>query len=90
MPASHTYLALPRPPPPQVLPSDQVYRTDFGDLVNFHRQSLADITIVCHEVNESKADKFGIVKVGQGGVEKGRVERQAERSEFELQTSLCC
>lgn len=46
-----------------VLPSDQVYRTDFGDLVAFHRESLADITIVCHEVKESKADQFGIVKL---------------------------
>lgn len=46
-----------------VLPSDQVYSTDFGNLIAFHRESLADITIVCHEVREETADKFGIVKV---------------------------
>lgn len=46
-----------------VLPSDQVYRTDFANLIEFHRDSLADITIVCREVEESKAQQFGIVKV---------------------------
>ena len=46
-----------------VLPSDQVYRVDFAKLVAEHRRSLADITIVCHEVPEAKAQQFGIVKV---------------------------
>ena len=49
-----------------VLPSDQVYRVDFAKLVAEHRRSLADITIVCHEVPEAKAQQFGIVKVRAG------------------------
>ena len=36
---------------------------DFSQLVQFHRESLADITIVCREVEESKAQQFGMVKV---------------------------
>ena len=43
--------------------SDQVYRMDYSKLVQFHRDSLADITIVCREVDESKAQQFGMVKV---------------------------
>ncbi|GAX84589.1 hypothetical protein CEUSTIGMA_g12010.t1 [Chlamydomonas eustigma] len=46
-----------------VLPSDQVYSLDFSKLLAFHRDNLADITIVCREVEESKAQQFGIVKV---------------------------
>lgn len=46
-----------------VLPSDQVYLIDFEEVVDFHRQSLADLTIVCRPVEEKLVDHFGIVKL---------------------------
>jgi len=48
-----------------VLPSDQVYRTDFSRIVGFHRDNMADITIVCREVQEARADHFGLVRLNK-------------------------
>ena len=38
---------------------------DYSQLIQFHRENLADITIVCREVDESKAQQFGMVKASQ-------------------------
>ncbi|KAL6760903.1 ADP-glucose pyrophosphorylase large subunit [Haematococcus lacustris] len=49
-----------------VLPSDQIYRLDFTQLIDMHRQSCADLTLVCKPVEEAMLNFMGAVKVGPG------------------------
>ncbi|KAF5827088.1 ADP-glucose pyrophosphorylase large subunit [Dunaliella salina] len=58
-----------------VLPSDQVYQADFTQMLDFHRNSGADITIVCKSVEERNAQLQGIVKMGGGARIQSFVEK---------------
>jgi len=58
-----------------VLPSDQVYQADFTQMLDFHRNSNADITIVCKSVEERDAQLQGIVKLGGGARIQSFVEK---------------
>lgn len=51
-----------------VLAADHVYRMHYGDLLEFHRERGADVTVACNRVPAAQARHFGIM-----GVEKGEV-----------------
>mmetsp|Transcript_40314 Transcript_40314/g.89532 ORF Transcript_40314/g.89532 Transcript_40314/m.89532 type:complete len:523 (-) Transcript_40314:138-1706(-) len=68
-----------------VLPSDQLYRMNFANLVSLHRQNLSDLTIVCRPINEAKAEQFGVLKVDADGrvtdfMEKPKGDKKAAMS----------
>lgn len=46
-----------------ILPGDQLYRMDYSDLVRFHRENNADITICMHPVDRSEAPRMGLAEV---------------------------
>ncbi|GAB2294930.1 Clathrin assembly protein complex 2 beta large chain [Dionaea muscipula] len=52
-----------------ILSGDHLYRMDYMDFVQSHRQSGADITISCHPTDDSRASDFGLMKIDN----KGRV-----------------
>ncbi|KAK4482893.1 hypothetical protein RD792_010066 [Penstemon davidsonii] len=52
-----------------ILSGDHLYRMDYMDFVQDHRQSGADITISCLPIDESRASDFGLMKIDN----KGRV-----------------
>lgn len=52
-----------------ILSGDHLYRMDYLDFVQSHRQSGADITISCLPIDESRASDFGLMKID----DKGRV-----------------
>ncbi len=62
-----------------VLSSDHVYRMDYTDLVEFHREQAADLTISCVEVAEETAHRFGILQTGSGGRVHAFEEKPATR-----------
>lgn len=50
-----------------VLSSDHIYRMDYGQLLRFHTDHAADLTIACVEVPLHEAHHFGIVSADQNG-----------------------
>ncbi len=58
-----------------VLSGDQLYRMNYQDLVRFHIERRADITICVHPVDRSEATRMGLVNVD----ESGRVRRFEEK-----------
>jgi glucose-1-phosphate adenylyltransferase len=46
-----------------VLAADHVYRMNYAELIEFHHQSGADVTIACQSVPAEQACNFGIVSV---------------------------
>ncbi|XP_008222970.1 PREDICTED: glucose-1-phosphate adenylyltransferase large subunit 3, chloroplastic/amyloplastic [Prunus mume] len=52
-----------------ILSGDHLYRMDYLDYVQNHRQSGADITISCLPMDDSRASDFGLMKIDK----KGRV-----------------
>src|SRR5438132_12518037 len=50
-----------------VLSGDQLYRMDFRQLIQTHRQNQADVTIAVLPVSAEQASSFGIMRVDHGG-----------------------
>jgi glucose-1-phosphate adenylyltransferase len=45
-----------------ILSSDQLYRMDFSQVVKFHLETKADVTVAVHPVAAEDASRFGILK----------------------------
>ncbi|GMH08409.1 hypothetical protein Nepgr_010249 [Nepenthes gracilis] len=52
-----------------ILSGDHLYRMDYMDFVQSHRQSGADISLSCVPIDNSRASEFGLMKIDN----KGRV-----------------
>jgi glucose-1-phosphate adenylyltransferase len=50
-----------------ILAGDHLYRMDYEELANFHREHKADITVAVHPVTQSDAPRFGILKCESDG-----------------------
>ncbi len=46
-----------------ILSGDHVFSMDFRELIHFHKQSNAEVTICTHTVPKSQAHRFGVVEV---------------------------
>jgi len=68
-----------------VLPSDQIYTLDFTQLVDFHRQANADLTIVCRPVEERAVEQVGVVKLDGGST---RIRLFEEKPTGDLKASM--
>ncbi|CAD5190469.1 glucose-1-phosphate adenylyltransferase large subunit 3, chloroplastic/amyloplastic-like [Musa acuminata AAA Group] len=62
-----------------ILSGDHLYRMDYMDFVQDHRQSGADITISCMPMDDSRASDFGLMKIDN----KGRVISFSEKPKGE-------
>jgi glucose-1-phosphate adenylyltransferase len=50
-----------------ILSGDHLYRMDYRDFVEYHRDNNADITLSVLPVEEKRASSFGLMKINQGG-----------------------
>ncbi len=50
-----------------VLAGDHVYKMDYGEILAFHVQHEADMTVACIEVPRKEASAFGIIAVDKEG-----------------------
>lgn len=50
-----------------ILSGDHLYRMDYLDFLQSHRQSGADITISCLPMDDSRASDFGLMKIDDTG-----------------------
>ena len=58
-----------------ILSGDQLYRMDYGELIQTHIESGADVTISCMPVSRADAKGFGVVKVDDTGRVRDFVEK---------------
>ncbi|MED6158693.1 Clathrin assembly protein complex 2 beta large chain [Stylosanthes scabra] len=50
-----------------ILSGDHLYRMNYMDLIQVHRESEADITLSCLPIDESRASDFGLMKTDNTG-----------------------
>ncbi|XP_054805818.1 glucose-1-phosphate adenylyltransferase large subunit 1, chloroplastic isoform X2 [Prosopis cineraria] len=62
-----------------ILSGDHLYRMDYMDFVQDHRQSGADITLSCLPMDDSRASDFGLMKIDN----KGRILSFSEKPKGE-------
>jgi glucose-1-phosphate adenylyltransferase len=60
-----------------ILSGDHLYRMDYSDFINRHRETNADITLSVIPIDERRASSFGLMKID----EKGRVVDFSEKPE---------
>jgi glucose-1-phosphate adenylyltransferase len=71
-----------------ILSGDQLYRMDFGQLIQTHRDSQAEVTIAVLPVTQAEASSLGILRVNDAGQVIGFVEKpQAEEQLEPLRTA---
>jgi glucose-1-phosphate adenylyltransferase len=58
-----------------ILPGDQLYRMDYANLIRFHRERQADMTICLHPVDRTEARRMGLAEVAPSGLISRYVEK---------------
>jgi glucose-1-phosphate adenylyltransferase len=73
-----------------ILSGDHVYRQDYGDMLAFHAEKTADMTISCFVVPVSEAaNAFGVVEVDTAGRVVGFEEKPANPKPLPNDPGLC-
>lgn len=63
-----------------ILSGDHIYNMDYQDLIRYHREKDADLTLACIKVPLAKAHRFGIATINdEDGERGGRVEEYWEK-----------
>ncbi len=63
-----------------ILSGDHVYRMDYRQIIDYHREKQADCTIACLKVGLDEASRFGVADIDdEDGATGGRVLRYAEK-----------
>jgi len=70
-----------------ILSGDHLYRMDYGEMAEFHREKHADITLAVQPVARSEASRFGILKRAPNGCISNFVEKPQSP---ELQDQFIC
>jgi glucose-1-phosphate adenylyltransferase len=58
-----------------ILSADHLYRMNYADLINFHRERGADITLCAYPVTREEAPEMGLIRVDAHGAVKEFVEK---------------
>jgi glucose-1-phosphate adenylyltransferase len=65
-----------------ILSGDHVYQMDYRELINYHREKDADLTMACLKVPMNEAHRFGLADIDdEDGERGGRVVRYREKPE---------
>ncbi|MBU0675732.1 MAG: glucose-1-phosphate adenylyltransferase [Proteobacteria bacterium] len=65
-----------------ILSGDHVYNMDYREIIAYHRDCDADLTVGCLQVPLDRAHRFGVAEIGdESGEIGGRVLRYAEKPE---------
>jgi glucose-1-phosphate adenylyltransferase len=67
-----------------VLSGDQLYRMDYGAMLETHLREKADVTIAALPVNREAARGFGIMRINETGRVVGFLEKPKTPEEFDL------
>jgi glucose-1-phosphate adenylyltransferase len=63
-----------------ILSGDHLYHLDYQDIITYHREKDADLTVACVEVPMSQAHRFGVAAIdNEDGARGGRVVNYSEK-----------
>ncbi len=48
-----------------ILSGDQLYRMNFNDILSYHIEKKADITLSCIPITENDVERFGVIKINE-------------------------
>ncbi len=65
-----------------ILSGDQLYKLDLREMLNFHIQKGAEVTVACNPVNPESVSQYGIMGLDKNGRINGFVEKP--KSEFKI------
>ena len=73
-----------------ILSGDHIYKMDYGDMLAFHADSGADLTISCIEIPvEEAAGAYGVLQVNETGRVIAFEEKPENPSEIPGQSGMC-
>ncbi len=61
-----------------VLSGDHIYRMDYAAMLDDHKNSGAELTLACMEVERDKASAFGIIEMAENGMVQGFTEKPSD------------
>ncbi len=61
-----------------ILAGDHVYKMNYCKMLDFHRQSNADMTVSVLEMDKEKSSQLGVVVVNEDGIVKGFEEKPSD------------
>ena len=65
-----------------ILSGDHIYRMDYREMINYHREKDADLTMACLQVPKKEAHRFGLADIDdEDGELGGRVVHYREKPE---------
>lgn len=67
-----------------ILSGDQLYRMNYGSMIQTHLDSKADVTIGAVPVSDEQASDFGIMRLNESGQVVGFLEKPKTKEELEL------
>ncbi len=62
-----------------VLAGDHLYRMDFEDMIRYHTESGADITLAVKPITEEDASRFGVLKLSETGRVTDFIEKPGQK-----------
>ena len=63
-----------------ILGGDHIYKMNYANLIDFHRENQADLTVACLPVPRAEAREFGVVGVDEHAARSPRSSRSPRRS----------
>ncbi len=77
-----------------ILSGDHIYKMDYQDMINFHQEKQADLTIAFIQVPKKDANRFGVARINDDDSRGGKVEAYWEKptepeSDWVSLTVLC-
>ena len=64
-----------------VLSGDHIYKMDYREIIRFHQENGADLTIAFAKVPKEGAHRFGLADIEEGDTRGGRVLQYTEKSD---------
>ena len=61
-----------------ILSGDHIYRMDYAEMLHYHDEKQADVTVACMKVPVDEANRFGIMAVDDGNMITGFSEKPAQ------------
>jgi glucose-1-phosphate adenylyltransferase len=75
------FLTMHRPDIILILSGDHIYKMDYREIIRFHLENDADLTVTCAKVPRKGAHRFGLAHIEEGDVKGGRILDYTEKSD---------
>lgn len=75
------FLSMHRPDIILIISGDHIYKMDYREIIRFHLENDADLTVACTKVPSKGAHRFGLAYIKEGDVQGGKILDYTEKSD---------